>query len=228
MANRFVRSAVLESTDGIGFNEKEISDEKTEMERRRSAQLEQEKIKRPLFEVLKENREKQDNDWKEKHNPFKAPVGISADDLLFYETAQEEKKRKQQEVATEEEQELQAFAQARQTTVISTISDPPVVSADTSKAAVPTKTPEPIKSKKSSTSLSSFIRVVPKDKALQKRKSTESDSGTTTAKRPHISPSTEAQSNTQPAVTPAQQAPNGSAKPLMSLVAYGSGSDSDS
>ncbi|CAA6662214.1 unnamed protein product [Spirodela intermedia] len=66
---------------------------------------------RPLYEILKENKEKKDTEFNErfKHRP---PKALDEDEMEFLDRLEKSRKEHERQVADEEEEELQRFRKA--------------------------------------------------------------------------------------------------------------------
>ncbi|CAA6675455.1 unnamed protein product [Spirodela intermedia] len=67
---------------------------------------------RPLYEILKENKEKKDTEFNERFKHSKTPKALDEDEMEFLDRLEKSRKEHERQVADEEEEELQRFRKA--------------------------------------------------------------------------------------------------------------------
>ncbi|OQR97140.1 hypothetical protein ACHHYP_12684 [Achlya hypogyna] len=133
----FVSTAVLSSSDGLfgdNVEETRISD-KPEVAPSVVSDG------RPLYERLKEMKEKRDAEWKEQNNPFAPPKGLDDEEIDFLRALEDQQKSLSEGMKRQHETDLAQFVMAKKDTLAQTKKMTPAVLATT--VVVPVKTAKP-------------------------------------------------------------------------------------
>ncbi|KAJ6806188.1 protein FAM192A [Iris pallida] len=100
---------------------------------------------RPLYEILKENKDKKDAEFNErfKHRP---PKALDEDETEFLENLEMSRKEYERQLANEEAEQLRSFqeAVAAQSSIVRELKDTPIVSGPEEKKPV-VKTKQPLR-----------------------------------------------------------------------------------
>lgn len=93
-------------------------------------------VRLSLREQLRLNAEQKDADWKEKHNPFRAPEGISQEDYNLYLDLEDQKQSKHAAQREQEAADYAAFSQAMKKKELGVTESTPADSAAPQKVAL--------------------------------------------------------------------------------------------
>ncbi|OQS03698.1 hypothetical protein THRCLA_03987 [Thraustotheca clavata] len=141
----FVSTSVLSSSDGLfgdNVEETRISDKPAASG---SSVVDQ----RPLYERLKEMKDKRDAEWKEKNNPFAPPKGLDDEEIDFLRTLEDQQKSIDDTLKRQHETDLAQFQMAKKDVLpvkakaVSVVTPSPVVEKTTPVVVVKAKPKKP-------------------------------------------------------------------------------------
>ncbi len=103
----FEEGSVLESTDGVSYTKEKILEKRDDSTRGKSGVAV--RGDKSLAEQLADAKEKKDEDWKEKNNPFRAPKALDDEDVAFLTELAAAQRREKDATKTADENELEQF-----------------------------------------------------------------------------------------------------------------------